>query len=50
MTSSYSNGVLTLNANDSIFEGTDGTNAGTKGLVPAPTASDTDKYLKSDGT
>ena len=50
MTSSYSNGVLTLNAGDSIFEGTDGTNAGTKGLVPAPTASDTDKYLKSDGT
>ena len=50
MTSSYSNGVLTLNASDSIFEGTDGTNAGTKGLVPAPTASDTDKYLKSDGT
>lgn len=50
MTSSYSNGVLTLNASDSIFEGTDGTNAGTKGLVPAPTTSDTDKYLKSDGT
>lgn len=37
-------------ATDDIFGGTNGTNAGTKGLVPAPTASDTDKYLKSDGT
>lgn len=32
------------------FVGTDGVNAGTAGLVPAPTTSDTDKYLKSDGT
>ena len=37
-------------ATDDTFGGTNGTNAGTKGLVPAPTASDTDKYLKSDGT
>lgn len=34
----------------SPFTGTDGTAAGTAGLVPAPTTSDTDKYLKSDGS
>lgn len=34
----------------SDFTGTDGTAAGSAGLVPAPTTSDTDKYLKSDGT
>lgn len=32
------------------FTGTDGVSAGTAGLVPGPTTSDTDKYLKSDGT
>lgn len=32
------------------FTGTDGVDPGTAGLVPAPTTSDTDKYLKSDGT
>ena len=32
------------------FTGTDGVNAGAKGCVPAPTASDADKFLKSDGT
>ena len=32
------------------FTGTDGTANGTAGLVPAPTSSDSDKYLKSDGT
>lgn len=32
------------------FVGTDGTTAGTAGLVPAPATTDTDKYLKSDGT
>ena len=32
------------------FTGTDGTSAGTAGLVPAPTAQDADKFLKSDGT
>lgn len=32
------------------FIGTDGTNKGTKGLVPAPEATDADKFLKSDGT
>lgn len=34
----------------SAFTGTDGVNAGSAGLVPAPMASDDDKYLKSDGT
>ena len=32
------------------FTGADGTNAGTKGAVPAPTATDNDKFLKGDGT
>lgn len=32
------------------FVGTDGANAGESGLVPAPTAADADKFLKSDGT
>ena len=43
----------TISATDttySNFTGTDGTAAGLAGLVPAPTTSDTDKYLKSDGT
>ena len=34
----------------SAFQGTDGTEAGSSGLVPAPAATDTNKYLKSDGT
>lgn len=43
----------TISATDTTynsFVGTDGTTAGTAGLVPAPTVSDTNKYLKSDGT
>lgn len=43
----------TVNLNDttySDFVGTDGTAAGTAGLVPAPATTDTDKYLKSDGS
>lgn len=43
----------TISATDttySNFVGTDGTSAGTAGLVPAPAITDTDKYLKSDGT
>lgn len=53
MTSSYSNGTLTLNASDttySDFVGTDGGSAGTAGLVPAPATTDANKFLKSDGT
>lgn len=45
------NGVLS--ATDTTytdFVGTDGTDAGTAGLVPAPATGDADKYLKSDGT
>lgn len=33
-----------------VFTGADGTNAGTKGAVPAPAATDNNKYLKGDGT
>lgn len=43
----------TISATDttySAFTGTDGTTAGSAGLVPAPATTDTDKYLKSDGT
>ena len=32
------------------FVGTDGVNAGTAGLVPAPAATDAGKFLKADGT
>lgn len=32
------------------FVGTDGVSAGKSGLVPAPAATDDDKFLKSDGT
>jgi len=38
------------NARLSAFTGADGTNAGTIGAVPAPTATDNDKFLKGDGT
>lgn len=34
----------------SNFTGTDGVDPGTAGLVPAPAATDTGKYLKADGT
>lgn len=43
----------TISATDttySNFVGTDGVNAGVAGLVPAPATTDTDKFLKSDGT
>lgn len=38
------------NARLSAFTGSNGTNAGTIGAVPAPTASDNTKFLKGDGT
>lgn len=53
MTSSYSSGAITLNATDttySDFVGATPSIAGTSGLVPAPTTSDPDKFLKGDGT
>lgn len=43
----------TIDLQDTTYEafvGTDGSQAGSAGLVPAPTAADADKYLKSDGT
>lgn len=43
----------TISATDttySDFTGTDGTADGTAGLVPAPATTDTNKFLKSDGT
>ena len=50
---------LSMDANDvlsatdttySAFTGTDGTSAGTAGLVPAPATTDAGKFLKADGT
>ena len=32
------------------FTGADGSSAGSAGLVPAPIATDNDKFLKGDGT
>lgn len=40
------NNVISANS----MVGADGTNAGTAGMVPAPTATDNNKYLKGDGT
>ena len=46
-----SNGELSAtDTTYSDFTGTDGTEAGTAGLVPAPATTDADKFLKSDGT
>ena len=39
-----------ISATYSNFTGTDGTAAGTAGLVPPPTTSDKNKVLKGDGT
>ena len=53
ITISEESGALVISATDttySDFTGTDGTTAGTAGLVPAPTTTDGDKYLKGDGT
>lgn len=46
-------GALVISATDttySNFTGTDGTAAGTAGLVPAPATTDAGKFLKADGT
>ena len=43
----------TISATDttySTFTGTDGVDAGTSGLVPAPAITDVGKFLKADGT
>lgn len=42
--------IDTLDVKVVNFTGTDGTTAGTAGLVPAPATTDADKFLKSDGT
>lgn len=47
---SPSSGVVTLPAYPTDFTGATSQLAGAHGLVPAPTTSDTDKYLKGDGT
>ena len=58
---STSKGTFTANASSnveinltdttySVFSGADGSDAGTSGLVPAPTATDNTKFLKGDGT
>ena len=39
-----------LSGTPTAFTGADGTNAGTSGLVPAPSATDNTKFLKGDGT
>lgn len=41
---------LSVDTTYSNFVGTDGVTAGSAGLVPAPAITDTDKFLKSDGT
>lgn len=38
------------NALPPVMRGADGTNAGAKGLVPAPSATDNTKFLRGDGT
>lgn len=46
-------GALVISATDTTynnFTGTDGTSAGTAGLVPAPATTDAGKFLKADGT
>jgi hypothetical protein len=44
------NTISATNTTYTSFTGTDGTAAGTTGLVPAPATTDADKFLKSDGT
>ena len=46
-------GALVISATDTTYNnfiGTDGTSAGTAGLVPAPATTDAGKFLKADGT
>ena len=45
-----SNTISATDTTYSNFVGTDGVSAGTAGLVPAPATTDTNKFLKSDGT
>lgn len=45
-----SNEISATDTTYSNFVGTDGVDAGTSGLVPAPAATDASKFLRSDGT
>lgn len=45
-----SNVISAVDTTYSDFVGTDGVTAGSAGLVPGPLTTDTDKFLKSDGT
>lgn len=47
---SATNEISATDTTYSNFTGTDGVDAGTSGLVPAPATTDVDKFLKSDGT
>lgn len=47
---STNNTIALTDTTYNAFTGADGTNAGSSGLVPAPSATDNDKYLKGDGT
>ena len=44
------NTIAATDTTYSDFTGTDGTSAGTAGLVPAPATTDAGKFLKADGT
>ena len=44
------NNGLIPNARLNTMTGADGTNAGTAGIIPAPTATDNTKFLRGDGT
>ena len=50
MSGTYSSGILTISGNYGNFTGVDSGTAGASGLVPAPSASDENKFLCSDGT
>ena len=50
VTTAYDSTSKVLTVSGVAFTGADGTNAGTAGVVPAPTATDNTKFLKGDGT
>lgn len=49
-TAQSTDGVIYVASTAPVFVGTDGTAAGVKGYVPAPAATDADKFLNADGT
>lgn len=50
LSSSYSNGTITLSGDYSAFTGATSSANGASGLVPAPSSGDQDKVLSGDGT